>query len=212
MGKTGFVETTVIIYFCMSGGNTMIKKIMFYLFVCFNRRHIVMPKSIVLDHGSSVSAFKKRGCSVLNFLGRKSRRSAQQIDGKAGKQRWVSLALLTLIALFSVPVFAASDGGYELSTIAANVTTTVVSLAKILTSIALIAGIGFVLASFFKFHQHKLNPTQVPISQGVTLLLIGAGLMLFPIMLPTAKNALFGKDASISKASGGDIANLIGGK
>src|SRR3990167_744076 len=46
----------------------------------------------------------------------------------------------------------------------------------IFQDIGLVAGIGFVIGSFFKFHQHKMNPTQVPLSQGITLLLVGAGL------------------------------------
>ena len=75
----------------------------------------------------------------------------------------------------------------------------------------MIAGIGFIMASFFKFHQHKLNPTQVPLSQGITLLLIGAGLAVFPTLLPTATHAVFGSSADIAKIGGGQIGGLIGG-
>src|SRR3990167_3806033 len=116
--------------------------------------------------------------------------------------------------LFSAgAVFAAggdTTSGIALSTIAGNVDTSVQQLATVLSDISLIAGVGFVMASFFKFHQHKLNPTQVPISQGVTLLLIGAGLVLFPTMLPTAKNALFGSSAQIAKVGGKQINSIIG--
>ena len=116
----------------------------------------------------------------------------------------------TLLGLVSVWASAANEG-VELSSIAHHVGSSIAALAKILNGVALVAGIGFVLASFFKFHQHKLNPTQVPISQGITLLMIGAGLMLFPVMLPTAKNALFGSSQKISHLSGGEISSLIGG-
>lgn len=91
--------------------------------------------------------------------------------------------------LFAGTTLAAVDP-VSLTSIAKNVDTSVAELATVLSDISLIAGVGFVMASFFKFHQHKLNPTQVPISQGVTLLLIGAGLVLFPTMLPTAKQAI----------------------
>jgi intracellular multiplication protein IcmD len=100
--------------------------------------------------------------------------------------------------------------GLALKDVSDNIKHTVGSLAVILNNVALIAGIGFVLASFFKFHQHKLNPTQVPMSQGITLLLIGAGLTLFPIIIPTAKTAVAGSDAQVSKLSGGEISKLIG--
>lgn len=100
--------------------------------------------------------------------------------------------------------------GVTLTDLGNNIDTSVSQLAKVLTDVALIAGVGFVMASFFKFHQHKLNPTQVPLSQGVTLLLIGAGLMLFPTMLPTASKAVFGKDATIAQVGGTQINKIVG--
>lgn len=120
-------------------------------------------------------------------------------------------AFALLVALFAVDnAFATTVSGVKLSEITANVNTTVSQLSRILTDIALIAGISFILASFFKFHQHKLNPTQVPISQGVTLLLIGAALTLFVVMLPTATTAVFGSKATISQVGGSGMQGLIG--
>jgi len=128
---------------------------------------------------------------------------------KSSFQRAVLYLILGILFL-SVSAWA-DDQGVQLSELAKNVTNSISALAIILNGVALVAGIGFVLASFFKFHQHKLNPTQVPISQGVTLLLIGAGLMLFPVMLPTAKNALFGTKGKVSTLDGKDLTTLIGG-
>lgn len=124
----------------------------------------------------------------------------------------LSPAQLLLLCLSLVCGLAMADApkAIALSTIAGNIDKTVVSLAKILTDIALIAGIAFILASFFKFHQHKLNPTQVPISQGVTLLLIGTALTLFVVLLPTASQAVFGKDAKTTQVGGSGITGLIG--
>lgn len=115
-----------------------------------------------------------------------------------------------LLAVTCGVAFAATPTAITLSKLSGNVDTSVKSLATVLSDVALIAGVGFVMAAFFKFHQHKLNPTQVPISQGITLLLIGAGLMLFPTMLPTATHAIFGK-ASIDQTGGSQIGSLIGG-
>src|SRR3990167_5102501 len=107
---------------------------------------------------------------------------------------------------------ATPSAGVSLTDLTGNINSSVSHIATVLTDIALLAGVGFVMASFFKFHQHKLNPTQVPLSQGVTLLLIGAGLMLFPTMLPTAKRAIFGSQAQIAKIGENQIHSIIGTK
>jgi intracellular multiplication protein IcmD len=113
--------------------------------------------------------------------------------------------------LIATGVFAAVDPtkGLELSGVSSQISSTVGHMSVILSNIALIAGIAFVMASFFKFHQHKLNPTQVPLSQGVTLLLIGAGLTLLPLLVPTAKNTVFGPSATVSTLSGSNMSKLI---
>lgn len=122
--------------------------------------------------------------------------------------------LLLVLSIFGVVfagmAFATGNSGVALSSIASNIDTSVKELSTVLSDISLISGVGFVMASFFKFHQHKLNPTQVPLSQGITLLLIGAGLVLFPTMLPTAKRAVFGSSAEIDKLGGGQIHSIIG--
>lgn len=119
--------------------------------------------------------------------------------------------LVVLGAVFvSTSALAGASAGLVLTDVSKNVQHTVGSLAVIINNVALIAGICFVMASFFKFHQHKLNPTQVSLSQGITLLLIGAGLTLFPIIIPSAKNAVAGTSAKISTLSGGAISKLIG--
>lgn len=123
----------------------------------------------------------------------------------------VGIALGILGALVAVTnSFAGASQGVELTAVATRISGSIGSIAKILSYVALIAGIGFILASFFKFHQHKLNPTQVPLSQGITLLLIGSGLTLFPVMIPSARNAVVGTGADIGTLSGKAIGSLIG--
>ncbi len=136
---------------------------------------------------------------------------------KSSRKKWLKLATLIFTfggVLLTGVAFAAGTGtgpdALTLGGIAKTVDTSVTETAVILTDAALLAGIGFVLASFFKFHQHKLNPTQVPLSQGITLLLIGAGLMLFPTLIPTASKAVFGT-AKVATVSGNQIVGLIGG-
>ncbi len=133
-----------------------------------------------------------------------------------GSQNKVFIKLLVLLSaiggvLFSGAVFAAGGTqGIALTSISSNIGNSVGSLASILVDTSLIAGIGFVMASFFKFHQHKLNPTQIPLSQGITLLLIGAGLMVFPTLLPTATRAVFGSQTNVAKIGGSGLCNMIG--
>lgn len=120
-------------------------------------------------------------------------------------------ALAGLGIIFTGVALAGPPTPVDLKDIALNIDTTVKHLATVLVDVCLIAGIGFIMAAFFKFHQHKLNPQQIPLSQGITLLLIGAGLTLFPTILPTASNSVFGKDAKIAKVGGGQIHSLISG-
>ena len=37
-----------------------------------------------------------------------------------------------------------------------------------LSALSLVAGLGFIIAAFFKFHQHKQNPTQLVLGMGVS--------------------------------------------
>ena len=122
------------------------------------------------------------------------------------KSRIMPSAIVLLTITFAPFVFA---DAISLKSIQINLGHTVSQLSIILQDVALIAGIGFTLASFFKFHQHKLNPTQVPISQGVTLIIIGAALLLLPTILPVATKAAVGTSA-IAHISGKAMSALIG--
>ena len=134
----------------------------------------------------------------------------KKLFNKSAKKSCMTLALVGGL-LIAGSVFADPKDGLVLSAVSSQISSTVGYMAHIISNVALIAGIAFVMASFFKFHQHKLNPTQVPLSQGVTLLLIGAGLTLMPIIVPTAKNTVFGTSAKVSTLTGAGMKNLIGG-
>jgi len=121
----------------------------------------------------------------------------------------IALRLLMIVVgiLCATQVMAATD--LTLSAIQKNVSTGISSVVAIMQDIALVAGIGFIFASFFKFHQHKLNPQQIPLSQGVTLLVIGAGLAVFPHLLSTTTEGVFGQD--VTKLGGSAIKTVVGG-
>lgn len=116
------------------------------------------------------------------------------------------VVLLLGVLCFSESMAAAS---ITLANIQSNVKLGVTNIAKILQDIALVAGIGFIFAAFFKFHAHKMQPQQVPLSQGVALLLVGAGLAVFPHLLDTATKAVF--NTNVQTAGAGAIAKVVGG-
>ena len=104
----------------------------------------------------------------------------------------------------------ASATPVTLGTIATTVDTTVLQVATIISDTALVAGIGFVMASFFKFDAHKKNPTQIPMSAPLTLLLIGASLCLFPTLMPLVQTAIFSTAAERGAVRSGGVQPLIG--
>jgi len=124
----------------------------------------------------------------------------------------VVIRLSCLLAGVVLFVFADAALALKATSIAGNVTNTMAGAAKIMQSIALVAGIGFIMAAFFKFHQHKQNPTQVPLSNGLAMLVIGAGLVLFPTLIPTATSVITGSTGNTAKVSGSSISSLIGSK
>ncbi len=117
------------------------------------------------------------------------------------------------IGLISILFFSGIEAAsaITLQTIASNISHSLTLVAHMMQSVALISGIGFVLSSFFKFHQHKLNPQQVSISQGVTLLLIGSMLIMFPTLIPTFTSILTGSTGGTATIGGTGLVNLIGG-
>lgn len=114
-------------------------------------------------------------------------------------QKRVIFQLGMRIAFLAACFFVSSDvmaaAAPTLGAIKTQVTGSIKDLMTILQDVAMVTGVGFVIASFFKFHQHKMQPTQIPLSQGVTLLLVGAGLTVFPSLLGTATKSAFGVTA-----------------
>jgi intracellular multiplication protein IcmD len=122
------------------------------------------------------------------------------------KYTWPVLIASMALVFFIFPEALAS---VTITDIASNTGSSMKSVAELLEDISLITGIGLIMASFFKFHQHKLNPQQVPISQGIVLLLVGGGLTIFPALLPVGGKALAGSGASFGSLTDASGAALI---
>ncbi len=125
-----------------------------------------------------------------------------------GRMILKSLPILAGVGLIAGVSYA---DDLTIASISTNMQSTISYVANIITNVALIVGISLICASFFKMKQHKDQPTQVPISNGVTLLVIGAALTVFPLLLPTANQAAFGSSVTTGTVTGQDMNTLIGG-
>jgi intracellular multiplication protein IcmD len=117
------------------------------------------------------------------------------------------LLLLTAGACFYTGhAFAASS----LSDIATNITGTFSDVGKLVVAIAYIAGFGFVMASIFKFKQHKDNPTQIPMGTPIAMLILGIALLFMPSIITTGSQTIFGGSATAGGFSGEGATSVSG--
>lgn len=100
---------------------------------------------------------------------------------------------------------AAGTGGApagSIGSVAQIVQSSFSNVAKVMTAGAYVMGIGFVIASLFKFKAHKDNPTQVQIGTPIALLFIGAAMIFIPSVMKTGGATVFGSQASSAGVSG----------
>lgn len=90
----------------------------------------------------------------------------------------------------------------DLGTVATQITSNFGAVAKLITAMAYIGGLGFALASIMKFKQHKDNPTQIPIGTPITLVFIAAALMFLPTVFEVAGTSIFGTAATAGGLTG----------
>ncbi len=137
--------------------------------------------------------------------------SSQENIFKQWRYTFKSVILSIGLVYSSLAAAAVNATFVSMTTVSKSVQSSVSGLATVFVDVAIISGLGFVTASFFKFHQHKQNPQQVQMTQGVSLLLIGCGLTLIPLLIPTASVSVLGTAAKKTAQIGGtDIHHLIG--
>lgn len=117
---------------------------------------------------------------------------------------YVVLSLLVGALLLYVSDALASSGTGGIGDVANTLTTNFSNLAKLITAISYIAGLGFAVASIFKFKAHKDNPTQVPVGTPLALLFIGAALIFMPSVFQVAGKTVFGTTSGSGGATGTD--------
>lgn len=89
-----------------------------------------------------------------------------------------------------------------LGTVADNVTATMSNLAKLITAVAYVAGMGFAMAAILKFKAHRDNPTQIPIGTPIALLFIAIVLLFLPTLFGIGGQTLFGGTKSQAGVTG----------
>lgn len=117
------------------------------------------------------------------------------------------MGTLMLFTVFYVGDAFAADGAKDLGGIAEQITSSFEGIGKLILGIAFVAGLGFTMASIFKFKQHKDNPTQIPLGTPIALLAVGVALIFLPNIIAPAGQTIFGKEV---KAGGfqGDTSEL----
>ncbi len=118
---------------------------------------------------------------------------------------YVGKMVLFASVLFSVSAFA--DIGGMAKTLNDNLS----SIADLIGSIGYVAGLGFGVASVFKFKQHRDSPTQVPIGTPFAMLGVAVALIYMPTLLTEAGSSAF-EDGTDVQGAAGSYSTLGGGE
>lgn len=107
------------------------------------------------------------------------------------KKRSMITSVSLAVGLMALSGAAIAAGDETFGSLAERVTESFAPLAKLITAIAYLAGLGFGIGAVMKFKQHKDNPTQIPIGTPVAMTFIAAALLFFPSMLGITGGTLF---------------------
>lgn len=111
----------------------------------------------------------------------------------------------SLLALFFIADLSLAGDGQSLGDVAGTVTESMSNVAKLITATSYVAGVGFAMMGMLKFKAHKDNPTQVPLSQPIVLLVIAAGLVFLPNLISTGGATVWGNEGARATSEGGGL-------
>lgn len=115
----------------------------------------------------------------------------------------VILFLSTLASFMICAIaFAADTKISGIGSVAAQVTTNMGAIAKLITAASYVAGMAFAVGAIVKFKAHKENPTQIPISTAIVLLFMAAALIFIPSVFKVGGSTLFGSSGQTAGISG----------
>jgi intracellular multiplication protein IcmD len=113
-----------------------------------------------------------------------------------------TLLILTAAAWFYASHAYAQGTVTDIKSLHSTVTGQFQSVIKLMFAVAYLAGFAFVIASIFKFKQHKDNPTQIPMGTPIAMLAIGIALIFLPNIIAPAGASIFGQGATQSGYTG----------
>ena len=106
-----------------------------------------------------------------------------------------------IVTMMSISAYTWADGK-DLGKVAANITSSIGNLTKLVTAGAYVGGTAMFLVAVFQFRQHKENPTQTPLSKPMMFLAIAAALLYFPSLIKVTGATIFGSSAPMGTATG----------
>lgn len=108
--------------------------------------------------------------------------------------------------VFGTVVFAGAAGGGDSATgigsVAAQVTSNLGNIARLITAVSYVAGMAFAIAAIAKFKNYKENPTQVQISTPIVFLALATLLLFLPSLFKASGSTLFGQSGKTGGVSG----------
>ena len=107
------------------------------------------------------------------------------------------LNIISLMVFFLSHIYASNPppvpkDAETIGDVAANLTYQIADMHDLIIVTAYVAGFGFMMASMFKFKQHRDNPQQVPIGGGVALFVVAVLLVFMPALYKPTQESIYG--------------------
>jgi intracellular multiplication protein IcmD len=117
------------------------------------------------------------------------------------KTKITSFVVLIVFVMMDLALAKAGTKASTIGNMASNLVANFTAVGKLMVGMAYMAGVGFGIASIFKFKQHKDNPTQVTIGTPFALLTISVLLVFLPGLYGPAGSSIFGTTTGGQKGS-----------
>ncbi len=127
------------------------------------------------------------------------------------KMKKIIYSLISFLVILAPGFVFAAGSNKGLANIAVSITGIMGDFVSLIFAIAAVAGSGFLLVSFFKFKQHKDNPTQVPLGQPIALLMIGVGLVWLPFIAEQTGETVGANNSGVASPTGNKLPSFFGG-
>lgn len=111
--------------------------------------------------------------------------------------------IILIILLLSANDVLAADSKQTVGTVADILRNSMDNVAALIMAVSYVSGIAFSMMGLYKLKTHKDQPTQVPLSQPIVLLVLGACLVFLPSVVKTTGKTLWADQTITTGTSGG---------